>query len=278
MIYKLLLCLFIGFISYAASSSSKELLSREIVDSDCVKPGFMCKSCNEVAYCIDHGGVFEKVDMYECESGTTCSKETGECIAIPNPHCEISVTDYIFTCYQVGIFPDALSCFEYHICTNDDDNSNTVNPVSTKLRCPSEYYFDPLTTLCRLRSVNGTCPTTVINCTSLGETNVHPLNPALYYVCLRSPEKIYPQIIACSNDQVFNTTSKTCGERYEPPTAAGPDGKCKLNGYFYDPADCHNYFTCGAVGATPVARICATRMYFNTTIARCADFKCTDFE
>lgn len=239
----------------------------------------MCRSCSKVAYCIElPGGAFQKVDMYDCESGTTCSKETGECIAVSNPSCEIPDTEYTFTCYQVGIFPDALNCFEYHICTYKDDGSNQVNPVSRQLKCEAGFYFDPLTTLCRLKSVNGTCPTPMKNCTSLGETGVHPLNPALYYVCLRSPDKLYPQIIACSNALIFDTTTKSCISRHEPPAAAGPDGKCLLSGYFYDPADCHNYFACGAVGGTPVSGKCATRMYFDTTISYCADFKCTDFE
>lgn len=238
----------------------------------------MCKSCSSVGYCLElPTGDFEKIDLLNCESGQTCLKATGSCTALPNPDCPIPDTEYTFRCFQVGIFPDALSCFEYHICTNEI-GTNQVNPVSRQLKCEAGFYFDPLTTLCRLRSVNGLCPTPIKECSALGETGVHPLNPALYYVCLTSPVKLYPQIIACPNALIYNTTTNSCVNRREPPTAAGSDGKCTARGYFYDPADCHNYFECGSVGGTPVARKCATKTYFNTTTSLCAEFKCTDFQ
>lgn len=234
----------------------------------------MCRSCSKVAYCLElPSGGFDKIDAFDCDSSQTCLKATGTCTTLANPDCDIS--DYVFTCYQAGIFPDAVNCFQYHFCKY---NGDTVESVSIKQTCEAGRYFDPLTKLCRFKSVDGLCPAPLINCTSVGETGVHPLNPALYYVCLRSSEKIYPQFFACPNALVYNTTSHSCVDRYQPPTAAGSDGKCTARGLFYDPSDCHNYFECGAVGGTPIARKCATRMYFNTTTSVCADFKCTDFE
>lgn len=256
------------------------LISKIIDSTNCTKPGPICGSCETVYECIQIGGGFILEQLENCKAGSTCLESTGTCTPVgTNPICDDHSIDYIFTCRQVGVFPDAFNCQKYHICV-PLANSETVAPESIPQTCNEGFYYDSKTTLCRYKLTDDTiCSAVVPPCSSAGEAGIVPHNPALYYICLRSAgsESFSPQMFACHDNTVYDLNAKAC---VDPTPITGTDayGKCIGAGNFYDPITIFFYFECSGKGANPIRRSCGTQKRFNYILGECVDITWEDFE
>lgn len=70
-------------------------------------------------------------------------------------------------------------------------------------------------------------------------------NPILYYICIRTPEGLYPRLYRCPNGLMFDSINAQCVESL-PLTTTAPKTqfKCEKSGLFPDPEDCHSYYSC----------------------------------
>ncbi|KAL4721177.1 hypothetical protein ACJJTC_003425 [Scirpophaga incertulas] len=82
----------------------------------CTEPGFACQNCTHPVSCIHIPGGFLKIPLQKCDEYLTCNANAGECGRDHVPECQASTVDYVHTCEQTGIFPDAYDCRKFHLC------------------------------------------------------------------------------------------------------------------------------------------------------------------
>ncbi|XP_077289569.1 uncharacterized protein LOC143913564 [Arctopsyche grandis] len=248
--------------------------SRNITEDDCKTVGFICDECKASYYCVpSSSGNFTLEMIEDCEdAGTTCLENTGKCTSQTNLKCNSSVTEYEFSCHQVGLFPDPFECQKYHLCTETTEKS--VVPKPQTYECPQGYAYNPLTTMCSKKIVNATtdCKPLIVPCDGPGQSGGVQSHPNMYYLCLPSENKLYyPQLYLCPNGwEYFNDN---CFDPY-PPTGLDQNGKCIATGLFFNPADCKRYFQCPSVGGSPVSYQCTVGTKFDFKQKRCVEFTC----
>lgn len=95
-------------------------------------------------------------------------------------------------------------------------------------------------------------------------------NPILYYICIRTPEGLYPRLYRCPNGLMFDSINAQCVESL-PLTTTAPKTqfKCEKSGLFPDPEDCHSYYSCSN-DLRASHRTCRVGYFFDKKISLCA--------
>ncbi|KAL4710839.1 hypothetical protein ACJJTC_016123 [Scirpophaga incertulas] len=174
------------------------------VEGVCTEPGFACQNCTHSVSCIHIPGGFLKIPLQKCDEDLTCNANVGECVSDHVPECQASTFDYVHTCEQVGIFPDAHDCRKFHLCS-PPENAPFSRPAEHRTAlCPRHYGYNPQIAQCSVKLTKGHCSSKPVpECTSVGQFGVLPLSPNHYYVCLFKKEKLYPQVFLCPHGWYF---------------------------------------------------------------------------
>lgn len=170
---------------------------------------------------------------YADPADTTCKNYT-LCVSLSNG----SYLSYNYVCPSVSLFdPSTAQCSNSYVCNvttpvcltegffTDPKSSNCSTFIScvnvsgtfvqTTLTCPSNTYYDPVTTLCE---TDYTCTFT---CTAAGRyANPADRSCQSYFLCVKQTNGTFSQYqYNCTTVSVFSPSTKICTTSYTCPTA-----------------------------------------------------------
>ncbi|XP_013197694.1 uncharacterized protein LOC106140628 [Amyelois transitella] len=174
------------------------------VEGVCREAGMACQNCTHAVTCIPLPVGWLKVPLQECAGDTTCNVHLGTCSTQHVPECDPYVQQYQHSCEQVGIFPDAVDCRKFHLCSPPDGFPEGRPADHREAHCPRHYGYNPQIAQCSIQLYKGQCTNKPVpTCTEIGETGVVPSSLNHYYVCLSKQGQIQPQIFICPNGWYF---------------------------------------------------------------------------
>lgn len=167
---------------------------------------------------------------------------------------------------DAGLFPDPFDCTSFHNCVATDGGY-----VDQRKNCRVGLAYDPLSTICRLKKSDRVCTESPVpKCLAPLQMGALVENPTIYYICVGTPNGLYPRLYRCPNGLFFDAINAQCVEAL-PATTSSPreEFKCQKAGTFPDPYDCHSYYICGS-DLKPQHRTCRVGFYFDQKLNLCA--------
>ncbi|RUS89300.1 hypothetical protein EGW08_002907 [Elysia chlorotica] len=182
-----------------------------------------------------------------------------------------TVTEYYRCPAPSGNFQNNGDCSTYWSC---------VNSQPTRMSCPFNQYFDPMTYQCGVNTNVFGCVFPVLSglgnyrCPAYNGNFQDSTNCALYWTCLNNE----PTQQMCFEGQMFDpmtaqcTTSTTMTGCQMPPSGTSTTGTglftCpSSSGEFSNPDDCSKYYRCD--NNVPTVRSCTGTLLFNGVKGYC---------
>ncbi|XP_075973095.1 uncharacterized protein LOC142974565 [Anticarsia gemmatalis] len=174
------------------------------VEGICTKSGMACQNCTLAVTCVPLPMGWLKVPLEECTDGFTCNAHLGKCTQDAVPECQATTQEFVHTCEQVGIFPDAYDCRKFHLCSPPEGLPDGRPADHRAAFCPRHYAYNPATAQCSIPIVNGQCSfKPVADCLTIGQHGVLFGSSNHYYVCLTRNKILFPQVFICPHGWHF---------------------------------------------------------------------------